>query len=277
MRVGTRTRLQPLILAMAAAALCFGQSVQPGTKNVPWGYAPLDGSGKVPAANLPSGGGGGLPAGAVMLILSGTCPTGYTEATELNGVTLIGTLAANGDVGSTGGANNITPAGTFSGTPATLAHSGAAVSAHTGAAVGNHAVTQPTIAWPAAVPPFLGTSSTCVPNHVHVENINTATTGGLGGFPALIDTSTSGSTATGLSTANNTGGSANCTPAGTNSWPAGVPVASGAAVDAHSVTQPANHSVTQASDHSYTPAGTFAGSSFDNRSAFVRVIFCKKS
>jgi hypothetical protein len=45
-----------------------------------------------------------------------------------------------------------------------------------------------------------------VPNHVHVENINTATTGGAVGFPALKDTSTSGSEATGLSTANPTGG-----------------------------------------------------------------------
>jgi hypothetical protein len=54
---------------------------------------------------------------------------------------------------------------------------------------------------------------TQVPNHVHVENINTATTGGAVGFPALKDTSTSGSEATGLSTANPTGGVATGTTA----------------------------------------------------------------
>lgn len=54
---------------------------------------------------------------------------------------------------------------------------------------------------------------TQVPNHVHVENINTATTGGSVGFPALKDTSTSGSEATGLSTANPTGGVATGTTA----------------------------------------------------------------
>ncbi len=54
---------------------------------------------------------------------------------------------------------------------------------HAGATVGNH---------------------TDVTNHVHVQNINTATTGGSVGYPALKDTSTSGSEATGVSTANPT-------------------------------------------------------------------------
>src|SRR5687768_8250976 len=62
-------------------------------------------------AELSSGEGGGVPAGASILIDSGTCPTGYEENTALNGKTLIGTLAANKNVGTTVGSDTITPAG----------------------------------------------------------------------------------------------------------------------------------------------------------------------
>lgn len=61
---------------------------------------------------------------------------------------------------------------------------------------------------------FTGTSSTVVVNHVHVQNINSATTGGTNGYG--VDTSTSASSASGYSTANPTGGAASYTPAGTN-------------------------------------------------------------
>lgn len=59
---------------------------------------------------LTVGGGGGdsVPAGANILIDSGTCPAGYEENTALNGKTIIGTIAANGDVGTTGGSDSIT-------------------------------------------------------------------------------------------------------------------------------------------------------------------------
>lgn len=286
------------------------------------------------------GGGGSLPAGVIVLIVAGSCPTGYTEATALNGVMVRGTLAANADVGTTGGADTITPTGTngapgFTGTAATLAHAGTAVSAHSGTAVAAHVFTQPTIAWPIGVPTNANESThthggptiswpagvptnaaeaahthtyTDVVNHVHVQNVNSATVGGLNGYG--VDTSTNTSSASGYSTANPTGGVASGTtaagsshnhtiswPAGvptngatgagaahthTVSWPVGVPTNSGGAVDAHSVTQPAAHTVTQPNDHSYTPLGSvaapgFTGNSFDNRPAFVRVIFCKKS
>jgi hypothetical protein len=55
-----------------------------------------------------SGSGSGLAAGEIIIKLSGACSTGFEEATELNGRTLIGTLAANGDVGTTGGSDSIT-------------------------------------------------------------------------------------------------------------------------------------------------------------------------
>lgn len=55
-----------------------------------------------------------LPSGMIAIILSGTCPIGFSEATALNGKMLRGTLAANADVGTTGGNATITPAGTVS-------------------------------------------------------------------------------------------------------------------------------------------------------------------
>ena len=75
------------------------------------------------------GGGGSLPSGAMVLIESGACPAGTTESTTMNGVTVIGTLTANGNVGTTGGADSLTPAGT---------NTGGGVSAHTGTAVADH-------------------------------------------------------------------------------------------------------------------------------------------
>lgn len=65
---------------------------------------------------------GGIPSGTITMILSGACPAGFTENSALNGRMLQGTLAANGNVGTTGGSATITPAGTLSavsaGTPA---------------------------------------------------------------------------------------------------------------------------------------------------------------
>jgi len=55
-----------------------------------------------------------VPSGVIVLISSGACPSGFTEVTALNGKMLRGTLAANGDVGGTGGNATITPTGTNS-------------------------------------------------------------------------------------------------------------------------------------------------------------------
>lgn len=206
-------------------------------------------------------------------------------------------------------------------TKAISAHAGASVADHpahthsvtSNVSVANHTFTQPTAAWPAGVPTASGaavadhaahthsvTSNvavadhashthtyTDVPNHVHVQNINTGTTGANNGYG--VDTSTSGSGATAISTANPTGGVATGTTAGPNAalshsvtnnavtsgnpsatlthsvtqptiaWPAGVPVNTGGSVDAHNVTNNAvtsgnpsatlSHSVTQPNDH----------------------------
>lgn len=311
---------------------------------------------------------GGVPTGAILLIVSGGCPTGFNEATELDGVTLIGTLSAHGDVGTTGGSDTITPTGTVSqptfagnfvstssdtaGTPAgTVSQptfTGAALGTHlhgvgtyaasaptfTGSVLGTHlhgvgsyantAITAGTpagtIAWPAGVPTFAGSPFSDVINHTHSVNVGSAndisSTTGAGNFFA-------GTTSSVVATAANpAGGVASITPAGTNSWPAGVPAFSGSALGTHNhtfsgsseavsagtpggtnsapalsgsseaisagtpagtVSQPTfSGSALAAHAHSVTATGsvsqpTFSGAGADNRSAFVKVIFCKKT
>jgi len=52
-----------------------------------------------------------LPRGAIILMQE-ACPAGFTELSALNGKMPLGTLVANGDVGTTGGSSSITPTGT---------------------------------------------------------------------------------------------------------------------------------------------------------------------
>lgn len=211
-----------------------------------------------------AGGSSGLAAGDILLRLSGTCPAGFEEATELAGKALVGTLAANKDVGTTGGSDTITPAGSV----AAPTFTGTAWSA-------------PAIAWPAGVPTisgtaasFTGNASTTVVNHVHTLATGTGTTGNFAQVIGTVDTSSGGNGGTPTQTALGTlsgnptaGGAASYTPTGTvaitsqgtAAWPAGVPTI-GAYTPQGSVTAPA-----------------FTGTQFDNRSAFVRVIFCRKT
>ena len=55
----------------------------------------------------------GIPSGIIVFIDSGSCPSGFTEVAGLNGVYILGTLAANNDAGGTGGSNSYTPAGSL--------------------------------------------------------------------------------------------------------------------------------------------------------------------
>ena len=180
----------------------------------------------------------GLPSGLIALVRSGACPSGFAEVSELNGKMLFGTVAANKDVGDTGGDDTITPAGT-----------NATVSAGTPAG---------TVAWPAGVPTFTGTLSTAIVNHTHgFTNARGATSGGATTTWSVgVSASDTSSTATTLLTGNPTsGGAASYTPVGTIAWPAGVPTFSGTALGTH--------------------GHTFTGTEFDNRSAYVKVIFCQ--
>lgn len=146
-----------------------------------------------------------IPTGSILLIDTGTCPTGFSEVSGLSTKTLIGTLAANKDVGTTGGNDNIIPTGTNS------------------------------------VPTFTGNAITFteVINHTHaVTSVGSSATGSTTNLTGASDTSSTTATAT-----NPSGGVASFqkTPTGSVSAP------------------------------------IFTGNSFDNRSAFVKIIFCKKT
>lgn len=257
------------------------------------------------------------PVGSIFISINSANPSillGGTWEAFGAGKTLIGLDSGDPDF-------NIPEANVGAKTKSISAHSGTAVADHashthsvtSNVAVGNHTFTEPTVAWPAGVPTASGaavadhaahthsvTSNvavsdhsshthtyTDVPNHVHVQNINTGTTGANNGYG--VDASTSGSGATAISTANPTGGVATGTTAGPNAalshsvtnnavtsgnpsatlthsvtqptitWPAGVPINSGGGVDNHSVTNNAvtsggpsttlTHSVTQPNDH----------------------------
>lgn len=168
-------------------------------------------------------GGVGIPSGLITLIETSVCPTGWTEVSALNGKTLIGTVAANKDVGTTGGLDNITPDGSLT--------------MNTFTDVINHT----------------HTISITDPGHNHTQNsfapriINSGTAGTVGvqGASAASNANASNAATTATNIANTTGITASSSnPAG------GV--------------------------SSITPTGSFSGNSFDNRSAFIKVIFCKK-
>lgn len=245
----------------------------------------------------------------------------------------------------TGGSKTATSTGTvsqptFSGTGATLTHSGTAVddhAAHThsvtsNVAVGDHAAHTHSVTSNVAVADHAAhthsvTSNvavadhgshthtyTDVPNHVHVQSVNSGTTGALSGYTP--DTSTSTSTSSGYSTANPTGGVATGTTAGPNATlthsvtnnavTSGNPsatlshsvtnnaVTSGnpSATLSHSVTNNAvtsgnpsatlTHTVTQPASHSYTPAGTvtqptYTGNATSIVQPYIVVYFWKRT
>lgn len=234
---------------------------------------------------------GGVPAGLITMSLT-TCPSGWSEATELNGVMVRGTLAANGDVGTTGGSDSITPAGTIN----TQTFTGAGLGTHLHGvgtyANGNesaHTHGGPTVSWPVGVPTNAAEAVhthtyTEVPNHVHPYCSQTSTSGSISSYEhGTIDTS-SAATECSMLTNNPSGGVASGTTAAGSShnhvisWPAGVPTngATGAGA-AHTHTPSGSSEAVSAG----TPAGTIqqaalTGTAFDNRPAFLKVIFCKK-
>jgi len=237
----------------------------------------------------------GLPSGVIVLVVSGTCPVNFTEVSALNGKMLRGTLAANGDVGGTGGSATITPTGTVS-TPSftgTSNQTTSAVSGGTPAGTNGTVSFTPvgTLTWPAGVPTFAGTSFSSVINHTHTITLTSllqgGTTAATTGTHIMTSTATGGSaraptagdsfTAT---SANPSGGVASITPAGTLTWPAGVPAFGGTAgtVPAETFTGSALGTHT----HTLTPGGTvsqptFTGNAVDPSPSYVKVIFCSKN
>lgn len=238
-----------------------------------------------------------FPSGGIILIDTGSCPATFDEVTAFNAHVVRGTLAANVDVGGTGGNDSYTPAGTvaaptFTGSAATLTGSVAAPT-FTGSAgtVGAH-----TISWPAGVPTFAGdafssiinhthTATVTDPGHVHVQTVNSGTTGGLSGYGVDSSTSTpatsgystaSATTGVTVATSNPAGGVSSITPTGTNAWPAGVPT-----MGTVSFTPAGTNNAPALTMNSYTPAGTnnapsFTGSGVTVIPSYLKLIACKK-
>lgn len=201
-----------------------------------------------------------IPSGAILLIDSGTCPTDFTEVTGLSGKTLVGTVAANADVGGTGGSDTITPAGSVS-APVFTGTSNQTTSAVSGGTPSG-IVSQPT---------FTGSA---LATHQHELPWQIASTTTI----RQIAVATFGTGTSRAATAVSAAGTANTTSAavakdqpvsaGTPSGTVSQPTFTGSALGTHT--------------HTLTPAGTnsapsFTGTQFDNRSAFEKVIFCKKS
>lgn len=257
--------------------------------------------------------------GIITFIVSGTCPTGWSEDASLVGKTLFGTSTANGDIGDTGGNDNITP---------TVNSLTAAAQIFTGNALGTHSHgigTFANTAISAGTPSGTNSTSTVTPlgtnassavsgivvdahashthtytdviAHTHTQLSFNTTTGGSSGF--TTDASMSGTTftatqttgSTGIATGTTAGPSASLTHNVSNNGTAAAQTFTGSSstVGAQTFTGNAlgthNHTLSGSSESVDvgTPTGTNGTSavtgtlnSFDNRSAFVKVIFCKK-
>lgn len=211
------------------------------------GKTPVTASGLWTCADPASG---GVAAGAIVFIDSGTCPAGYSEVSALNGRMARGTVAANGNVGGTGGSDSVTPT----------------VNALTAAAQ--------VVSWPASVPTVSGIaasfSGNALATHAHelpwqIASTTTirqiaAATFGVGTSRAATAVSAAGtanttSAAVALSEAKSAGtpaGTVTITNQGAVAWPASVPTTATSAV-----------------------TGTL--NAVDNRAAYVNLIGCKKT
>ena len=218
-----------------------------------------------------------VPSGMLILSSTNSCPWGTTEDTSYNGRSILATTIANNNVGTTGGADNITPAGNNS----TLTFTGSALGTHSHGvgSYDNAAASAGTPAGTNSALTFTGTASTTVVNHLHTLATGTTSTGNFSQVLGTVDTSSGGTGGTPTQTALGTlsgnptaGGAANYTPAGTIN----TPTFTGSAMGNH------DHTISGSSEAvgAGTPAGTintptFTGTQFDNRSAFIRVIICK--
>jgi hypothetical protein len=129
---------------------------------------------------------GAYPLGIVTMTLNASCPVGTSEVSAFNGSMPYGTIAANGDVGGTGGANTVTPTGSnatgsFTSTGVisapTFTGSGGTIPAET---FTGSAGTVPgeTISWPAGVPTFAGIQVT-------TSAVSAGTPAGTNNAPAI--------------------------------------------------------------------------------------------
>ena len=178
--------------------------------------------------------------GQIILLTSGTCAAGWTEVSALNGVFLQGTIAANGDVGTSGGHATITPTGTVS-TP-TFTGSAGTVPAETftGSALGTHTHT----VTPTGTNAATATTGNCAATQAKGTSTSSACSSTAPNLTVPAETFTGTqdtSSAVSAGTPAGTNGTVSFTPAGTVSQP------------------------------------SFTGNAIDPRPAFLKVIFCSKN
>ncbi len=264
-------RILSVVLAIAITASPMFQGGQatvirhgpvlPGVCAANQDFFLLDGVGPEWCASANSWSLVGLPSGMVGLVSSGVCPAGFTEVAAFDGDTLIATLAAHGDIGTTGGADTITPTGTngipvFTGISTGTSSDSAGTPA--GVVAATFSGTAATLTGSVAAPTFSGTPGT---------------TGNDSGSGTQVDNDTP---AVFVAAHTHTH---SFTPAGTNSAPA---LTMNAYTPTGSIPGPTFTGTPMAAhSHTFISQGTntapsFTGNPFDNRSKFVRVIYCSK-
>lgn len=183
-----------------------------------------------------------IPSGVIVMWHGtlATIPAGWFLCNGSNGTPDLRNMFVKG---AANGQNPGATAGSATHGHTTTQPSDHAALSHSGATVGNHAFTQPSahsdhaaasLSHSAHAGATVG-NHTDVTNHVHVENMNGATTGGLSGWGVAVDTSTNTPTATGYSTAN--------------------PTAVGVAAMVHTIGQASAHSDHSAQSHSAHSGG----------------------
>jgi hypothetical protein len=231
-------------------------------------------------------GGTTVPAGMISFVNTGTCPSGWTEVSGLNGKMLRGTVAANMDVGGTGGSDSVTP--TFTG-------SALGTHTHTTTATGTNGTS--------TVTP-LGTNATGTVTPLGTNGTGTVTPLGsisIGSFVNVATATTGNCAATNL--AIGTGATTACkatapnltVPAeghsGTLTWAGSSSVTSAETFTGSSSVTSAQtftgssstvaaqtftgNSVVSSAVSGGTPAGTI--SAVDTRAAYLNLIACQKS
>jgi hypothetical protein len=211
------TRLRPLVLnALVTSVVAIGVSA----------YATRDGVFLPQAAHF-------------IFFADGTCPAGWAEEADYDGKMIRLTRAIHGDVGTTGGADSILPAGTNSTSTVTA----------TG-----------TVAWPVGVPTHTGTTATFSGNALSATTFAIPTGSGAfkgtgtGGFSTVGGAAPGSAGATTSKSPGTPSGSVTITSQGAVAWPAGVPIFAGTSAT--------------------VGAQTFTGATFDNRPAYVSMIAC---
>jgi hypothetical protein len=265
-----QTTWEKHIVSYSASTSCKAQEI--GFDDVGGAFYKCVNSSWAPTAFMT--GGASVPSGLVTMILTGTCPTGWTEVSALNGVMLRGTVAANNDVGTKGGNATITPTGTVS-QPAL------AMSAYTPTGT-------------VTAPVFTGSQGT-IPAETFTGNQGT-TSAVSAGTPAGTNSTSSVATTSGSKAGSSTGAftAIGGAAAGSNfTVPAETFTGSAMATHTHTLTPAGTNSST-----TFTPAGTnstptftgaaanltgtvsqpaFQGQAIDPSPSYTKVIFCSKN